>query len=81
MKFRVTMKDPDTLGDAIRKAVEEDVSSLALHEDEKLCVIETREERIGNICAKWFNYGEYVTIEIDTEDKTAIVVPHYDKNW
>jgi hypothetical protein len=51
MKFRVTMKDPDTLNDAIEEAVEK------------------------QMCGRWFGYGEYLTVEIDTDAKTCTVIP------
>ena len=74
MKFKVTMKDPDTLHDAIADAVKE-LSITELSDDEMEAVRETRKESIGNICAEWFSYGEYLTVEIDTDAKTCIVVP------
>jgi len=27
------------------------------------------------IASKWIHYGEYITVEIDTEAKTCVVVP------
>lgn len=27
------------------------------------------------LCKKWFEYGEYLTVEIDTDAKTCTVVP------
>ena len=76
MKFKVSMKDPDTLGDAIRDAVEEAVNALPdLSQDERDAVLEKRQEAIGKLCGKWFEYGEYLTVEIDTEAETCTVVP------
>jgi hypothetical protein len=41
MKFKVTMKNPDTLHDAIRDAVEKEVKAMdCLDEDERKAVIE-----------------------------------------
>lgn len=74
MKFRVTMKDPDTLHDAIRGAVEADIEKLNLDEDEAEAVVEKRRAKVEAICSKWFGYGEYLTVEIDTEAKTCSVV-------
>ena len=76
MKFKVQMKDPDTLGDAIHDAVEDAVKTIPdLAEEERDAVQEKRQEAIGNLCAKWFEYGEYLTVEIDTEAQTCVVVP------
>ena len=75
MKFRVTMKDPDTLGDAIKEAVEGDVKFLVDDPDEQSALIEVRQEKVSEICKEWFKWGEYLTVEIDTEAGTAVVVP------
>lgn len=75
MKFRVQMKDPDTLHDAINAAVAEDVNPLSNDADEREAVAAVRRERIGKLCAKWFEYGEYLCVEIDTEAGTCVVVP------
>lgn len=74
MKFKVTMKDPDTLYDAIYDAVEEELLEIKeLDDDERENVSETRRKAIQKICGKWFKYSEYLTVEIDTEAKTATV--------
>jgi hypothetical protein len=33
-------------------------------------------EKFNKIYDKWIEYGEYLTIEIDTEKETCIVVPN-----
>lgn len=75
MKFTVTMKDPDTLHDAIEEAVVEYVNGLTGHldEDDREDIIQNRKEKIAEICQKWFRYGEYLSVEIDTEAGTASV--------
>lgn len=74
MKFKVTMKDPDTLSDAIDDAVKDDLETVAgLSSDDREALFETRRKAAGEVAAKWFRYGEYVTVEIDTEAQTAIV--------
>ncbi len=62
MKFQVTMKAPDALYEAIRQAV------LKAPEDDDL-----RQELIEK-CERWFKWGEYLTVEIDTEAMTCQVV-------
>ncbi len=32
-------------------------------------------DEIRDVCSKWFRGGERITIEIDTEKKTATVIP------
>jgi hypothetical protein len=75
MKFRVHMKDPDTLGDAIDDAVKDDVAALNLPPDESEQLVECRSEKASKLCSKWFEYGEYLTVEIDTDAGTCVVVP------
>ena len=74
MKIRVTMKDPDTLHDAIEEAVNEDIDA-ALPEDEREALSGCRIEKVRDLASTWFEYGEYLTVEIDTEAKTCVVVP------
>lgn len=73
MKFTVTMKDPDTLLDCISEAVENEIDPI-LDEDEKEAVKKIRVEKIMVLCRKWFEYGEYLRVEIDTEEKTCKVL-------
>ena len=74
MKFKVQMKDPDTLHDAITEAVEESVA-LTTDEDEREALAQVRVTKTQEVCAKWFEYGEYLTVEIDTDAGTCTVVP------
>lgn len=74
MKFTVSMKTPDTLTDAIRDAVEKEVEQIEVDEDEFESIVEDRCLKVRNICRKWFRYGEYLEVEIDTEAKTCVVV-------
>lgn len=76
MKIKVTMKDPDTLHDAIDEAVREELTqNESLDQDERELLAESRSEKYGEIAQKWFEYGEYLTVEIDTDAKTCVVVP------
>lgn len=76
MKFRVSMKDPDTLIDAIDEAVRKEVESLpGIEPDERDDLVEKRSAKVLDLCGKWFRYSEYLTVEIDTEAKTCTVVP------
>lgn len=59
MKFTVSMKNPDALDYAIGDAAAG---------DEKLV------KTLKKLCEKWFTYGEYLDVEIDTEAKTCTVL-------
>lgn len=72
MKFKVTMKDPDTLCDAVTDAIQDQLD-MTLPEDEADALLEIRRDKISSLCRKWFEYGEYLTVEIDTDAGTATV--------
>lgn len=74
MKFKVQMKDPDTLHDAITEAVKNQIQEIGITDkDEIEALTEKRVEKVNELCGEWFEYGEYLTVEIDTEAKTATV--------
>lgn len=76
MKFRVHLKDPDVLHDEIDDAMKKDPSLAAIADkDERDAVKEIRREKLHELCRQWFEYSEYLTVEIDTEAKTCTVVP------
>lgn len=74
MKFRVTMKDPDTLHDAIHDAVKA-IEIPGLDSEELSLVREKRFDTINELCGQWFKYGEYLCVEIDTDAGICTVVP------
>lgn len=74
MKIKVHMKDPDTLQDAIMDALM-DVAIEGVNEDEMATVREARFDKVQSLASRWFKYGEYLTVEIDTEAETCTVVP------
>jgi hypothetical protein len=65
MKIRVTMKTPDVVENAICSAVDDMTDDFDQKYDEK--------ERLQKIFAKWFEYGEYLTVYVDTDTKTIEV--------
>jgi hypothetical protein len=69
MKVTLTFKSPDALEYGIRDAVEGEVARLG--EDRYDDLVDEAEAA----CAKWVKYGEYVTIEIDTETGEARMLP------
>lgn len=74
MKFQVSFKDPDALHECIRYAVKAEVAKLELPEDEAEALIELRQEKVSEQCSKWFGYGEYLAVDIDTDAGTCTVV-------
>lgn len=73
MKIRITCKTPDCLDDAIEEAIsnERGIEEIPNEEDEGEL---DQKEELHAICSRWVRYGEYVTIEIDTEKNTAVVL-------
>lgn len=77
MKFKVTMKDPDVLDDACTNAAALQVAGIdGLDEEEQETLEESKKEKLKEIASKWFEYGEYLTVEIDTDAGTCVVVPN-----
>ena len=50
--IQVTMKDPDTLYDAINEAVEDELSKSNLDDDEQESIAELRQEKYSEIDSK-----------------------------
>ena len=38
-------------------------------------LIESKREKLSELCRNWFEYGEYLTVEIDTDAQSIAVVP------
>lgn len=74
MKFPVTFKDPDTLHESILHAVRDSLKGLPLSDEERKAVFEIRCEQIQEQVAKWFECGEYLSVEIDTDAGTCTVL-------
>ena len=78
MKFMVTMKDPDAPYEAIRDAVSAELETLkatgSISSDEMDELLESRHQKVSGSISKWLKYGEYLTVEFDTEAGTAVVV-------
>jgi hypothetical protein len=76
MIIHLTMKTPNALDYACQEAAEAEAERLhgsdnATAED----AIEDIRMNLHDYCAKWFEYGEYVRLEIDTEQGTCVVIP------
>lgn len=77
MKFRVTMKDPDGVFDCVTEAVKESLKSVeGISDDEREALEEERTESVQGVMKRWFEYSEYLTVEVDTDAGTCVVVPN-----
>lgn len=75
MKLRVTFKDPDGPSECVRDAAALSLATITgLSENERDALLEKRTGQLRDSMRRWCEYGEYVTIEIDTEADTAIVI-------
>ena len=76
MKLKLTLKDPDGVFEMIWEAAENQVLAMeGLGDDESESLIGSRHEKISEQLKPWIKYGEYVSIEFDTEEGTATVLP------
>ena len=78
MIISVTFKCPDVVDDAIRRAAFREADSEEeglLSVEDKEIYAETRVLELETFLEKWVQYGELITVEFDTEAKTAFVRP------
>jgi hypothetical protein len=74
MKFRVSFKTPDVLADALaRVAYDPDCDCVDCDRLEEQAAYDRAS--VEEIACKFIKYGEVITIEFDTEQGTATVVP------
>lgn len=76
MKILIQLKDPDALEEQLSQEITDNLflSETTLSNEEVEAVVEKRKEAICGIASQWFEYGEYLTIEIDTDKETIRVV-------
>ena len=79
MRIRVTLKDPDTLYDAVVDAFKRLEQPEGVEAQEWADI---RCERVKmaahTISSQWMPYGEYLYVEFDLDAKTATVLPAKD---
>jgi hypothetical protein len=64
MVIRVTLKDPDTMHDAVDEALKRQAKPSVMTDREWQVVQEMRAEEIkAAISSKWMEYGEYLTVD------------------
>lgn len=74
MKLKMTLKDPDGVYESIQEAaIKELKAATGITQGERESLIESRHKAISESCRPWIKYGEYLTIEIDTDAGTAVV--------
>lgn len=78
MKLRVTMKDPDAILDAKadlrHELVNQLVNDLNISRTAAEVEVSERFSKLDHLVSQYFEWGEYVTIELDTDAGTATLV-------
>ena len=77
MMFTVTMKTPDVLRTACADAAVEIAQKNVLANPDGLGedqLLEQLEQELYESAEKWFKYGEYLTVLIDTDEGTCKVM-------
>lgn len=78
-KITVHIKDTDVLYDGITEAIDKELADSGLDEDEQEAIRDIRREKYDSVAEKWWEYGEYITVEFDTDTKEIRVVPVNEK--
>ncbi len=75
MKFTVSFKCPDALQEAVEEAVKSGLVDTDHDEEEREALEELRIQKVYKECSeKWFKWGEYCDVEVDTEAGTCTVL-------
>lgn len=67
MKVLITLKDPNCLYGLYKK-----IGTLTEEQEE---AYEAQKKKLNDVLTRWFKYGEYLKVEVDTEAETCTVVP------
>ena len=73
MKFTITMKDPDGFANSVQEAARQHTEILE-DEEERDIIVQEREDKLRGFLKTWFQYDEYLTVEVDTVTKTIKVL-------
>ena len=76
MQFTITFKTPDAMDDGIRRALAdmggyEDV----IPEPDEMDMDSELAHTMEQVAEKFIKWGEYITVQFDTDTKTATVLP------
>ena len=75
MKIKIKFKDPDGVSESIELAAKEFVNGYrGFTKDERQLLEKSHGKIIGKALEPWIGCGEYLTVEFDTEAKTATVL-------
>ena len=87
MKFRITFKSPDGVADSIHDAAQSAIldgkdeefqeAFYNLDRHQRAAAMEDVKEEIFEFVSRWISGGEYITIEFNSDTKTAMVVPKH----
>lgn len=72
MKFKVMMQDPGCVYDAAIDAVKRSLRGMPSDDAEVLKKV--RIKKALEVASKWFDHGDYLTVEIDTDAGTCVVM-------
>lgn len=72
MRVTVTMKCPDALDQAIIKAAEGEIGGPPDSEEHDI-MFDDLVAKTKILAMRWFRYGEYVNLTIDTDTETCVV--------
>jgi hypothetical protein len=72
MKFKIQFKTLSGVSDCVNTSVRESLPG-GLTEDGAAVLAEERHNEVDAVLEKWLRYSEYITIEFDTDTKTATV--------
>ena len=72
MKFTLVMKDPDGVHGCVDAAVSQSLADVT-DPDERRALYELRISKFRDVLKRWVQFGEYITINIDTDSGTAQV--------
>lgn len=79
MKIRVTLKDPDSMPDAVCDAFAASAQPSGISKEEWAVIRQERALAAQHaITQQWMPYSEYLAVEFDTETGTATVLPAKD---
>lgn len=77
MKVTVSLKDPDTMHDAVDDAAKRLPKPEGVSDSEWQSIREGRADAAkAAISHRWMEWGEYLVVEFDTEAGTATVIPN-----
>lgn len=79
MKISIYMKTPDAVDNAVHDALDmkyDAVDGIIVNTNDPRESMEYQEDKesISNLCKKWFEWGECVKLELDTDAGTMTVV-------